>query len=1165
MLRILKHVRSMWPARIRYQLICGVALVHLLLMTIFVFDLVGRQREFLKEQSLEASQSLAQTLAVNSTSLVLANDVVGLAEIILSARQCPGLRYAMVVTSDGQVLAHTDRACVGKFVNDDISQAMLTGESRPQTLYRDHVLLDVAAPVVTATGRTIAWARIGQGQDPIWSSLRATSRDGLLYTLLAIAVGSGLAVLIGNRLTAELSRLLFVSSQIRDGRRDLRMAGSRTDEVSNLGAGINEMLEAITSGEREREALIELLHLLNTNQNLHALMHSTSALLGRVAECQAVGIRLRDGEDFPYFETRGFSDEFVHMENRLCAVDDRGELVRDSAGNPVLECMCGNILCRRFDPTKPFFTVHGSFWTNCTTELLAGTTEAERQSRTRSRCNGEGYESVALLPLRVGEATIGLLQFNDHRPGRFTPEKIAMLERFAGHLAIGLAHRRAEAELRENEERYRTVADFTRDWEYWIAPDGTLRYCSPACERITGYAVEEFMCDPRLLAAVVHPDDSARVMSHLCEVPGVATAAAEELEYRICRTDGEERWIAHVCQPVHGRDGAYLGRRASNRDVTARKRAEAGMTLRDFALDNVHEAVFLIDRDARLHYVNGAACRSLGYTRDELLGLRVADFDPDFPTERWSVHWDELKARRSFAFESRLQTKDGRLFPVEINANYFEYDGQGYNMGLGRDITERKRVERVNAARLRLMQLAATHSLDELLEATLNEAEELTGSLIGFYHFVEADQQTLSLQNWSTRTKAEFCRAEGKGLHYAISNAGVWVDCVHQRRPVIHNDYASLPHRKGTPPGHVPVVRELVVPVLRGERIMAILGVGNKPQDYAADDVETISLLAYLAWEIAERKRAEEELRRIEWLLTKPAPRAEAEVYTSPYGDLSTLNTARTILDSVGQPILRSMAGEFLDVLSTSGAIYEKNGDYALGIFSSGWCRLLDHASRELCGTDDNKAALASGKWLCHESCWTGASKAAVQSGKPVDIECNGGLHLYAVPIVAGSEVIGAINVGYGDPPRDPQKIREIAERYHVSPAEATRRAGEYESRPPHIVEVAKKRLHTTASLIGEIVERKRAEEKVRQQLHELQRWYRVTLAREGRVLELKQEVNRLLHRLGESSRYTDFLADRSGMETGAEAGDSVAGVSEKWPAGKGHETLRDETSRVRS
>jgi signal transduction histidine kinase len=178
-------------------------------------------------------------------------------------------------------------------------------------------------------------------------------------------------------------------------------------------------------------------------------------------------------------------------------------------------------------------------------------------------------------------------------------------------------------------------------------------------------------------------------------------------------------------------------------------------------------------------------------------------------------------------------------------------------------VTTLKRKDAINASYLRLLKFAVTHSADELLEETLNEAEKLTGSLIGFYHFVDADQQALTLQNWSTRTKTEFCKAEGKGQHYAINAAGVWVDCVYERKPVIHNDYASLPHRKGMPAGHAEVIRELVVPVLRGANIRAILGVGNKAANYVDEDVEAVSLLADLAWEIAERKLADEAVARL--------------------------------------------------------------------------------------------------------------------------------------------------------------------------------------------------------------------------------------------------------------------------------------------------------------
>lgn len=177
------------------------------------------------------------------------------------------------------------------------------------------------------------------------------------------------------------------------------------------------------------------------------------------------------------------------------------------------------------------------------------------------------------------------------------------------------------------------------------------------------------------------------------------------------------------------------------------------------------------------------------------------------------------------------------------------------------------KAERIIAARLRLSRYALTHSMEALLQKTLDEVCELIDSPIGFYHFVEDDQETLSLQMWSSRTLKEFCQAEGVGMHYGIEQAGVWVDCVRHRRPVIHNDYPRLTHRKGLPPGHAEIRRELVVPIFRGEKIVAILGVGNKPTLYDENDVEIAVDFADLAWDITEIKISEQRLKRNQAIL----------------------------------------------------------------------------------------------------------------------------------------------------------------------------------------------------------------------------------------------------------------------------------------------------------
>ena len=179
-------------------------------------------------------------------------------------------------------------------------------------------------------------------------------------------------------------------------------------------------------------------------------------------------------------------------------------------------------------------------------------------------------------------------------------------------------------------------------------------------------------------------------------------------------------------------------------------------------------------------------------------------------------------------------------------------------------IAEQEQAESIMQVRLRLMQFAVSHSLEELLQQTINEIEILTNSTIGFFHFLDENQKTLWLQAWSTNTLENMCKADGKGTHYSVDQAGVWADCIRERQPVVHNDYKTLIHRKGTPEGHAPIIREMTIPILRDNQVTAILGVGNKPKHYDSNDVELASILADFAWDIIQHKRAEHALRESE-------------------------------------------------------------------------------------------------------------------------------------------------------------------------------------------------------------------------------------------------------------------------------------------------------------
>ena len=134
--------------------------------------------------------------------------------------------------------------------------------------------------------------------------------------------------------------------------------------------------------------------------------------------------------------------------------------------------------------------------------------------------------------------------------------------------------------------------------------------------------------------------------------------------------------------PVVGRNGIYYGRIWTFRDITERKRAERELRLTQSSLENASDALFWVDPRGHFVYANEAACRSLERSREELLLLSVPDIDPLFTNEVWGAFWEQCKERGSTIFESQNKSKQGRLFPVEVTANYLEFDGQEYCLRL---------------------------------------------------------------------------------------------------------------------------------------------------------------------------------------------------------------------------------------------------------------------------------------------------------------------------------------------------------------------------------------------------------------------------------------------------------------------------------------------------
>lgn len=193
--------------------------------------------------------------------------------------------------------------------------------------------------------------------------------------------------------------------------------------------------------------------------------------------------------------------------------------------------------------------------------------------------SGFGISEVIEGLLLFREAALPIIQRAYPQDDGQLQETIAVLDAYLRFKVGRFGHLYAEAtdrELRRSEQRFRTVADFAYDWEYWVGPDGLYVYVSPSCQRITGYAAQEFQADANLLEHIIHPDDRARAMDHFHQEP-VEGSQLSPFEFRIMTRDGEERWLEHVCRPVYGSGDSYLGRRGSNRDATERKRVEEAL------------------------------------------------------------------------------------------------------------------------------------------------------------------------------------------------------------------------------------------------------------------------------------------------------------------------------------------------------------------------------------------------------------------------------------------------------------------------------------------------------------------------------------------------------------------------------------------------------------
>jgi PAS domain S-box-containing protein len=252
----------------------------------------------------------------------------------------------------------------------------------------------------------------------------------------------------------------------------------------------------------------------------------------------------------------------------------------------------------------------------------------------------------------------------------------------------------------------------------------------------------------------------------------------------------------------------------------------------------------------------------LGYSHADLVGKTLWEIGPFKNVEASRMAFAELQSNAYIRYEDLpLEARDGRRIDVEFVSNIYFVDGKRVIQCNIRDITARIQGEKIIQLRL-LFEFAADHSLEELLQKALDEIGQMTGSPSTFYLFVEENQKTLSLQASSGRTQPEFGPVEGGNGRNGAGEAASWDECVRRQKPVIRNDAAAWRRGRTMPGVSTNVIRELVVPTVRAGRVVAILGIRDKPSDYDDKDVELVAYITDVIWTIAEHKQAQEAQRR---------------------------------------------------------------------------------------------------------------------------------------------------------------------------------------------------------------------------------------------------------------------------------------------------------------
>lgn len=415
--------------------------------------------------------------------------------------------------------------------------------------------------------------------------------------------------------------------------------------------------------ETNQAMLTDVLRVLNRGGNVDSLVKEALDLIQQAAGFDAVGVRLRKGEDFPYYQQTGFSEEFLKEDNSLIAKDESGAVLRDAQGCPRFRCACGVVVSGRQDPALPCIASDGSFWTNKVSEASGMPSDPAVPATSPNMCIKAGYQSIGLFPIRFREELVGVLQLTDRREGQFDAESVVFYRTLAQNLGLALQRAQVEVALRESESFYRQTLESIPGMVFTTRPEGYCDYQSQQWVEYTGVPMSEHLGDG--WTKLLHPDDRPRAFE--AWRAAVEGRAPYDLEYRVRRRDGLHEWFKVKGQPIRDTAGKvvrWFGVAMRIEDLKAAEQAVRESEARlAFALEVSQTGHWELDLAS--HSVRRSLRHDRVFGYDKLLPSWTYEMflEHVLPEDRERVDQafrDAVEQGRDWDFECRIRRADGQ-------------------------------------------------------------------------------------------------------------------------------------------------------------------------------------------------------------------------------------------------------------------------------------------------------------------------------------------------------------------------------------------------------------------------------------------------------------------------------------------------------------------------